>query len=175
LAIPTQTFEPTATPLGGGYGQIAFASNRFGAPQIFIMDADGSHPQQVTNMADGACQPNWSPDGLRIVFISPCLERTDLYPGSSLFIVNADGNGLTALPTAAGGDFDPAWSPDGGRIAFTSLRDGYSQVYVMNLADSTATRLNETSSDIQAHQPAWSPTGRRSCTRSGALKCCKSG
>ena len=159
LTIPTQTFEPTATPLGGGYGQIAFASNRSGAPQIFIMDADGSHPQQATNMADGACQPAWSPNGLRIVFISPCLERTDLYPDSSLFIVNADGSGLTALPTAAGGDFDPAWSPDGGRIAFTSLRDGYTQIYVLNMADLAVTRLNETSSDIQARQPAWSPAG----------------
>jgi serine/threonine protein kinase/Tol biopolymer transport system component len=159
LTIPTQTTEPTATPLGGGYGQIAFASNRSGAPQIFVMDAGDDPARQVTDMADGACQPAWSPDGLRIVFISPCLERTDLYPGSSLFIVNADGSGLTALPTAAAGDFDPAWSPDGGRIAFTSLRDGYTQVYVLNLADSTMTLLTEASSDSQARQPAWSPVG----------------
>jgi len=159
LTLPTQTLEPTATPLGGGSGQIAFASNRSGAPQIFVVNVDGSRAQQVTNMADGACQPDWSPDGLRIVFISPCLERTDLYPASSLFIVNADGSGLTALPTVAGGDFDPAWSPDGGRIAFTSLRDGYSQVYVLNLADLTTTRLTEASSDIQSRQPAWSPAG----------------
>jgi len=159
LTIPTQTIEPTATPLGGGYGQVAFASNRSGVPQIFIVDVGGTHLQQVTNMADGACQPDWSPDGLRIVFISPCLERTDLYPGSSLFVVNADGSGLTALPTAAGGDFDPAWSPDGGRIAFTSLREDHTQVYVMNLADQTVTRLTAASSDTQARQPAWSPTG----------------
>jgi Tol biopolymer transport system component len=163
LRIPTQTFEPTATPLGGGYGQIVFASNRSSAPQIFIMDADGSHPQQVTNMADGACQPDWSADGLRIVFISPCLERTELYPGSSLFIVNADGSGLTVLPTAAGGDFDPAWSPDGGRIAFTSLRDGSPQIYLLALADNSITRLTETSNDNRfpewSRQPAWSPAG----------------
>jgi Tol biopolymer transport system component len=160
LALPpTQTPEPTATPLGGGYGQIAFASARSGAPQIFVMEADGSSPRQATNLPDGACQPDWSPDGLRIVFVSPCLERTDLYPNSSLFIVNADGSGLTALPTVPGGDFDPAWSPDGGRIAFTSLRDGHTQIYVLNLADLTATRLNATGSDIQARQPAWSPGG----------------
>jgi Tol biopolymer transport system component/serine/threonine protein kinase len=164
LILPsTQTPGGTATPMGGGYGQIAFASDRTGAPQIFLRDMEGNPAQQVTNLANGACQPAWSPDGLRIVFISPCLNRADLYPGASLFVINADGSGLTPLPTAAGGDFDPAWSPDGGRIAFTSLRDGSPQIYVMNLVDLAVTRLttksSDTSSPDQSRQPAWSPDG----------------
>jgi Tol biopolymer transport system component len=160
MHTPTQTLIPTATPLGGGYGQIAFASSRAGMPEIFLMNSDGSNQRQITNISDGACQPDWSPDGKQIVFISPCLDRQDMYRGSSLFIINADGSGLTALATTAeGGDFDPAWSPDGKRIAFTSLRDGYPQIYVLNPADGSVTNLTNTSKDREARQPSWSPTG----------------
>jgi len=165
---PTETVGPTPTSLGGGYGQIAFTSDRTGAPQIFIMNADGSDPRQVTNMTYGACQPAWSPDGMRLVVISPCPNRQDQYPGAKLYIINTDSSGLpigspSELPSADGGDFDPAWSPDGTRIAFTSLRDGFPQIYVLDLGDNTVTRLTEASSDLrqpdQSSQPAWSPTG----------------
>jgi eukaryotic-like serine/threonine-protein kinase len=161
---PTQTPQPTPTSLGGGFSQIAFASNRTGAPQIFIMNADGSDPLQVTNMIFGACQPAWSPDGLRLVFISPCPKRQDQYPGANLYITNADGSGLTPpLPTGEDGDFDPSWSPDGTRIAFTSLRDGSPQIYVLNLDNNLVLRLTGTSGDSRlpdwSMQPAWSPSG----------------
>jgi serine/threonine protein kinase len=160
---PTETLVPTPTSLGGGSSQIAFASDRVGAPQIFLMDADGSNPQQVTNMPDGACQPAWSPDGMRLVFISPCLKRLDQYSGAMMYMINADGSGLIGLASEEGGDFDPAWSPDGGRITFTSLRDGSPQIYVLNLENSKITRLTETSSDVKlpdwSSQPAWSPSG----------------
>jgi serine/threonine protein kinase/Tol biopolymer transport system component len=163
-STPTVTVGPTPTSLGGGYGQIAFASDRTGAPQIFIMNADGSDPRQVTNMTYGACQPAWSPDGMRLVVSSPCPKRQDQYPGAKLYIINADSSGLPSeLASVEGGDFDPAWSPDGTRIAFTSLRDGSPQIYVLNLGDNSVTRLTEASRDAKlpdwSSQPAWSPSG----------------
>jgi len=161
---PTETLTPTPTSLGGGTSQIAFASNRAGAPQIYLMNANGSNPLQKTNMLDGACQPSFSPDGVRLVFISPCLKRLDQYPGAKMYVINADGSGLPIeLASEEGGDFDPAWSPDGTRIAFTSLRDGSPQIYVLNLGDKSVTRLTEASSDVRqpdwSSQPAWSPSG----------------
>jgi serine/threonine protein kinase len=160
---PTETPPPTATSLGGGYSQIAFASDRAGVPQIFLMNADGGEPRQITNMPDGACQPDWSPDGSRLVFISPCMRRQDQYPGAKLYLVNAEGGDLTELPASDEGDFDPAWSPDGSRIAFTSLLDGSMQIYVLNLDDNSVIKLTETTSDTRypdwSRQPAWSPTG----------------
>ena len=162
--MPTVTFGPTPTALGGGTGQISFASDRTGMPQIFIMNADGSDTRQVKNFTYGVCQPAWSPDGMRLVVVSPCPKRQEQYPGAKLYIINADGSGLPSeLPSADGGDFDPAWSPDGTRIAFTSLRDGSRQIYVLNLGDNSVTRLTEASSDVKlpdwSSQPAWSPTG----------------
>ncbi|MBK8783158.1 MAG: PD40 domain-containing protein [Anaerolineales bacterium] len=57
--------------IGGGANQIAFASNRSGIPQIYLLDLAVNGATQITNMPNGACQPSWSPDGLRLVFISP--------------------------------------------------------------------------------------------------------
>ena len=75
IPSPTQTPPPAPTPIGGSGGQIAFVSERNGQPQIWVMDADGSNQHPITNQLNGACQPDWSPDGERLVFISPCSNR----------------------------------------------------------------------------------------------------
>ena len=161
----TQTLGPTATLVGGGYGQIAFASDRTGLPQIYTLNSDGTNLQQVTNKTDGACQPDWSPDGLHIVFISPCPARQNDYPDAKLYVINADGGGLIELPSMDKGGFDPAWSPDGTRIAFASLANGLAQIYVINLNDYVVMPLTETSTDVRmpdwSRQPAWSPDGKQ--------------
>lgn len=165
---PTLTATIAATPAGGGSGQIAFASNRSGIPQIWLVSANGADPRQVTNMADGACQPAWSPDGSQLVFISPCAGFQTSYPGASLFIIQADGSGLLPLVSLPGGDYDPDWSPDGKQIAFTSLREGWPRIYRYTLDDNTVIRLSPLPNYEQ--QPKWSPDGTRiayQTTRSG--------
>ncbi len=88
-ATETPVFTPTsapvlaATPIGGGPGEIAFSSDRGGVVQIWITSVNEPTARQVTNLADGACQPDWSPDGKRLVFISPCSGQKENYAGSS--------------------------------------------------------------------------------------------
>jgi serine/threonine protein kinase len=159
--VPPTTIPPTPTALGSGTGQIAFASDRNGGiPQIWLKNTDGSDPIQITTLPEGACQPDWSPDGKRLVFISPCTKNQESYPGSSMYIINADGTELKPLLSVPGGDYDPVWSPNGYKIAFTSLRDdGAPKVCVIDLRDNTVQVLAaEGSKDMQ---PAWSPDGRR--------------
>jgi eukaryotic-like serine/threonine-protein kinase len=155
---PAITLTPSATPIGGGYGQVAFASQRIGMPQIYLINVDGSDLRPITNILEGACQPSWSPSGAQLVFTSPCQINTDSYRESSLYLINADGSDLTPLNTAPGGDFDPAWSPDGKHIAFTSLRDGHKEIYSMDTDTLKVTRLTVSSAaDEENSQPAWSP------------------
>jgi Tol biopolymer transport system component len=159
-ALPTQTIPVLGpTPMGGGIGQIAFASTRAGLPQIFLANVDGTGAKQLTKMTDGACQPSWSPDGQRLVFTSPCRADQDRYPGSGLWVIQADGGGLTSLPTAPGGDFDPAWAPDGTRIAFASLRDNaiVPHLYLISPLGTEVEPLTE--GLARNSQPAWAPTG----------------
>ncbi|MBN1452194.1 MAG: protein kinase [Anaerolineales bacterium] len=159
---PSHTLVPSPTPIGGGYGQIAFASERTGIPQIYLINAtDGGDLRPITNLDEGACQPSWSPDGTRLVFTSPCKFDTDSYRESSLYIINVDGTELTPLVTAPGGDFDPVWSPDGSSIAFTSLRDGRREIYLMDLQTAKVTRLTFSDTDEESSQPAWSPFGNQ--------------
>jgi serine/threonine protein kinase/Tol biopolymer transport system component len=165
--LPTSTTAPAATVppptavptvIGGGSGLIAFASNRSGTTQVWVMRVDGSDPRQVTNIPEGACQPDWSPDGRLIIFISPCEKNEDQYRGTGLFITAVDGTGLTPLPSVPGGDFDPVWSPDGKKIAFTSVRNsGRPRIYVITLADGSVERLSDQYS--YDRQPYWSPDG----------------
>ncbi len=155
---PAITLTPSETPVGGGYGQVAFASQRIGMPQIYLINVDGTDLHPITNLSGGACQPSWSPDGSRLVFTSPCQINTDSYRESSLYLINANGSDLTPLNTAPGGDFDPAWSPDGKHIAFTSLRDGHKEIYSLDMGTSKVTRLTtSTTADEENSQPAWSP------------------
>lgn len=168
---PAASLTPAVTPMGGSRGQLAFASDRSGIPQIYLWEGVDSEPKQLTDFPGGACQPDWSPDGQRIIFISPCPANQPEYPNSSLFILNADGSGLVPLETRPGGDFSPSWSPDGKTIAFTSLRDPIMHIYLYDLDSDQAALLSPPSS--RDANPDWSPDGSRiafDTTRPGELQ-----
>jgi Tol biopolymer transport system component len=156
-ATITETLLPSPTPLGGGPSQIAFASDRTGIMQIWLMNADGSQQRQITSEKDGACQPTWSPDGMRLAFISPCPGKQETYRGASIYLINVDGTGLMPLPASPEGDYDPAWSPNGRYIAFTSLRNGKSAIFKIDLETQAIEELSR--ARFPDKQPAWAPSG----------------
>jgi Tol biopolymer transport system component len=127
--------------------------------QIWVMDADGSNPLQLTLDPDRVSQtPSWSPDGTSIVF-----SRCSFPFGAqrcSIDVMNADGSGVTKL---IGGDWrsqSPEYSPDGQTIAFASNRGGYvSNIWVIGSDGSDLDRLTEPK--LQAWAPDWSPDGSR--------------
>jgi serine/threonine protein kinase len=154
---PMPTITPAPTALGGS-SLIAYVSDQSGMPQIWLMHSDGTQAHQLSQQKDGACQPNWAPDGKRLIFITPCERGKRItYPLANLYTINTDGSGLTRLPSALEGDFDPAWSPDGKKIAFTSLRDGAPQIYLLYLTENRLVRISDM--NYADRQPAWSPDG----------------
>ncbi|NMB53164.1 MAG: protein kinase [Leptolinea sp.] len=159
----TEAPSPTATPLIsiiGGSDLIAFTSERTGNSQIWSMNPDGSTQKQMTGLADGACQPAWSPDGTQLAFISPCIGKKDIYAGSQIYLSNADGKNVHLMPAPMNpaGDFNPAWSPDGKKIAFASLRtDTKPHIFLFSFEDSSVKQV--TSASYGDIQPSWAPSG----------------
>lgn len=155
----TVTLTPSMTPVGGGGGQIAFASDRTGIPQIWLVNVDGTGLVRVTDTDEGACQPAWSPDGTQLAFISPCLENKNMYMDANIFLMNADGSGVTPLLVGKG-YFDPAWSPDGGSLLYTQAFDAFrSQIFRIDLNDNSIHLMTD-NQKLNMH-PNWSPDGSR--------------
>ena len=134
--------------------RIAFASERDGDAEIYVMNADGSDVTPLTNNSAWDTRPSWSPDGRRIAFVS---ERDG---DAEIYVMNANGSEVDRLTHDSVWDGSaPAWSPDGRRIAFTSHRDGDAEIYVMNADGSEVMRLTYDSPG--AFSPSWSPDGQR--------------
>jgi dipeptidyl aminopeptidase/acylaminoacyl peptidase len=112
----------TAPSAGPRNGPIVF--QRFdpalGKTRLYVVQPDGRGLRALTRPSpaeDNDSQPDWSPDGRRIVFrrfvdVGLPEER------AHLFVVRANGSGLRDLTraTCSGsclGDAEPAWSPDG--------------------------------------------------------------
>jgi TolB protein len=155
-------FSPAWSPDGT---RIAFS--RFveatGDFEIWVANADGTAPVNLTNSPKDDMEPSWSPDGTKIAFSS---NRTRDW---EVFVMGADGSGPTNLTSFPGSDRDPDWSPDGTRIAFTSLRSGRSGIWVMNADGSGQSEL----SGLGDIGPAFSPDGTKivfSSDRDGNLE-----
>jgi Tol biopolymer transport system component len=85
--------------------RIAFTSRRDGNPEVYVMNADGSDPTNVSNNPATDWMPAWSPDGAQLAFIAGRDGNFELYS------MNADGTGQTRLTNKPASDFEPAWSP----------------------------------------------------------------
>jgi hypothetical protein len=71
--------------------KIAVASNRDGNWEIYVVNADGSGSQRLTNNPATDLRPRWSPDGTKIAF------QTNRDGNEEIYSMNPDGSGQTNL------------------------------------------------------------------------------
>jgi TolB protein len=76
---------------------------------------------------------------------------------SHLFLYQSDSLDMLRLTTGDWNDAYPAISPDGKKLAFASTRDGFWDLYVMELATGKVSRITETPE--YDGRPSWSPDG----------------
>lgn len=159
--VAREHFHPAWSPDGK---TIAFASDRNDDAEIYLVDADGANPRNLTWRGMTAeITPAWSPDGKQLVFAS---QRGKHF---QILVMDRFGRDQRAITD---GSFDchyPAWSPDGRRIAFTGDRNGNFDLYLIDIDGGNLARL--TDDDAWNGQPAWSPDGARlafTSTRDGS-------
>lgn len=155
----THAGSPAWSPDGR---RIAFAWDRTGTTQIWVMNADGRARRQVTSLPSGSSFPLWSADGRLIAFA----RASNRSQGVWLYVVRPDGSEQRRVTRFAlfGWGFDlPAWSPRGAKLAYTKASapslGGHAGVYVVD-ADGRERRLTPPSV-LDYHGSSWSPDGRR--------------
>ncbi len=128
--------SPSISPDGK---KIAFESDRSGATQVWLADADGSHAQQVTFFDDAVTgTPRWSYDGKKIAF-----DSRIGYHDAEIYIVDREGGPPRKLQTDIHGNTQPGWSHDGDWIYFSNGDDqGASAVWKVSAAGGHAVRLS---------------------------------
>lgn len=101
----------------------------------------------------GDSDPEWSPDGRRIVFMS----KRDGNP--EIYVMNADGSEQRNLTNDRHVDTRPHWSPDGQSIGFASSRNGNGQIYKMAADGSGLVNLTKSNDNDTFYGFSWSPNG----------------
>lgn len=90
--------------------------------EIWIMDADGSNKQRVTNLNCASFAPFLHPNGKTIIF---CSNYGDPKGREfNLFTINVDGTNLQQITKSPEFDGFPMWTRDGKHLVFASNRNG---------------------------------------------------
>ncbi len=155
-ALSRLTFEPglqTDPSLSPDGRLVAYAANTTGNFDIWVRPVSGGDPIRLTTDLAHDWQPDWSPDGTRIIFRS---ERG----GGGLFTIGARGDAEHQL-TRSG--YRPRWSPAGSHIAFVhSVAQGTAlKLSVATGSGGSIATLEGLTERERRAAFAWHPDGRR--------------
>lgn len=147
--------EPFFSPDGK---KVVYETVVAGRQQVFIMNADGSEPTQVTHDAVTHDSPSWSPDGNWIAFVS------DDGKHEVICIVKPDGTSQECLTDPQHKFIHPNWSPDSSKLIFCSDDDlqppkkNASEIYTLDLKTRKLTQIIAGGTNTY---PVWSPDGKK--------------
>lgn len=133
---------------------IAFSSDasKNDKQQIFIMDEDGEHVRQVSNINLNCFTPRFSPDGKKIVF-------TATNPNSDfIYMVDLDDSSSFRFPIFISGGTDPVFSPDGKFLLYRSEKNFNNAIYMTDLETDSSDIVSDGSLSTHAE---FSPEGTR--------------
>jgi dipeptidyl aminopeptidase/acylaminoacyl peptidase len=130
---------------------------------LWIVNRQDRAMHQITSGEDwNDTDPQWSPDGTKIAFVSNRTGKEyDDNENTDVWVINADGSG--ALERVSDHELEdnlPRWSPDGRRIVFAGRvhRREFPKLYVRELGSSQPSRLAVDNLDTIPGELQWGAT-----------------
>jgi Tol biopolymer transport system component len=135
-----------------------------GISDLYLLDIKSGAVRQLTNDRYADLHPAWSPDGKTIAFATDRGPETNFetlkYGEMNLALLDMGGGGTTVrtLQVFPGSKhINPQFSPDGRQLYFVSDREGYSDIYRLDLASNQVFQVTRTSTGVSGIT-ALSPT-----------------
>jgi Tol biopolymer transport system component len=164
LDLPTGSVQPLlgvpkdSTPLGAAVApdgtRIAFDAEVDGSRQVWVMNADGTDLERVTDDALEAIEPAWSPDARRLAYVGFAGGET-----RAVVILDLRSGETERLTSERTDVFGVDWSPDGRSIVYQVPRDAGWQLRSVDLRSGDAVTLCCHREDSIASDADWSPDG----------------
>lgn len=146
--------RPALSPDGTRLAFVAVGTEP-AANEIVVMGIDGSGLDSLTDNTASDGNPDWSPDGTRIVFDS---ERDG---NEEIYIMEDDGANPIRLTNDLAPDFFAAWAPGGNLIAFVRQPGVLSTSEILVIEVDLTGPVNLTNNAEFDTHPEWSPDGNR--------------
>ena len=110
----------------GANGRIVWQSQTGtsgGLNEIWVMNANGTGKDALTDNAFNDERPGISADGTKVTFMAYRIGDGDV-DSWEIYKMNINGTGQTALTDDDDTDFEPAWSADGTKVIFQRTTTG---------------------------------------------------
>jgi TolB protein len=134
--------------------EFAFVSDRSGAKEIYVMDADGGNARRATSHKTINTFPGWAPDGNTIVYTS---YRYANRPTLFLLTRGTRSPGRILRELDGAQIYRGVFDPSGNRLAVVREVEGGSEIFSVARGGGGVTRLTRNAAiDVS---PTWSPDG----------------
>ncbi|MCB9963217.1 MAG: S9 family peptidase [Hyphomonas sp.] len=94
---------------------------------LYLVAGRDEAPQQLAFGQQDDSEPDWSPNGTEIAFVSNHTEEPDSNTNTDIFVVSATPSETPAEPrritSNPGTEASPDWSPDGTQITYTTVTE----------------------------------------------------